>query len=342
MAGLQELGTTFNLPNYVGTLFALTPSSTPLLSAIGALSGGGDAIDNKIFEWQGYDLRSPANPGVLEGADAPTGQLRVRHHYQNVAQIFQSAVELSYTVQAATGRRSGLPGASGIDDEFDWQVEQELKALKLDMEFTMMSATAFVNPATNAAARKMAGIFSTKTGTAPTAQTGAIDSTHVFDHATPGTARALTKLIINNALQQVWEDGGITEEETATLIVSPGVKRKLTDLYLGTAAGGAQYVENARNIGGVALDTIITDFGRLNIMMSRHVPNAGATKHEVGIFSLEQIKPKFLLIPNKGFLFVEPLAKTGAKDKVQIYGEVGLELGSPLAHGKIISIDPAL
>ena len=335
---IPGMATTFDLPNYVGTLFSLTPTSTPLLSAIGALSGGGDAIDNKVFEWQGYDLRAAENPANLEGATAPAGRERTRVNYQNVAQIFHSAVDLSYTVQAASGRRSGLPGASGIDDEFDWQVEQELKSLKLDMEFTMMSATAFVNPATNASARKMAGIFSTKTGTPPAVQTGAIDSSHIFDHATPGTARALTKLIINNALQKIWEDGGISEEETATLVVSPGVKRKLTDLYI----TGTGYAEATRNIGGVSLDTIITDFGRLNIMMSRYVPNVDATHHRIGIFSLEQIKPKFLLIPNKGFLFVEPLAKTGANDKVQIYGEVGLELGSPLAHGAIVSIDPAL
>jgi hypothetical protein len=92
----------------------------------------------------------------------------------------------------------------------------------------------------------------------------------------------------------------------------------------------------------VALDQIITDFGRLNILMSRTVPDVDATHRKIGIFSLEQIKPKFLLIPNKGFLFVEPLAKVGANDKAQIYGEYGLELGSPLSHGVINDINTAL
>lgn len=335
---IPGMATTFDLPNYVGTLFDLTPTATPLLSAIGALSGGGDSVDNKVFEWQSYSLRAAANPAVLEGAAAPSGQERTRANYQNVCQIFHSAVDLTYTVQAATGRRSGLPGASGIDDEFDWQIEQELKALKLDMEFTMMSKTAFVNPGTNASARKMAGLFSTSAGSAPV--TGAIDPTHVFGNA--GTARAITKTIINDALQQLWIDGGITEEDSAVMIVSPSVKRKLTEVYLGTSAGGAQYVEAQRNIGGVALDTIITDFGRLGIMMSRYVPDTDATHRHIGIFSLEQIRPKFLLIPGKGFLFVEPLAKVGANDKVQIYGEVGLQLGSPLAHARIDDLNPLL
>lgn len=320
---------TFDVPNYVGTLFSLTPSSTPLLSAIGTLTGGGEAVDNKLFEWQGYDLRAAENADRLEGADAPTPRHRTRTSYQNVVQIYQSAIELSYTLQAATGRRSGLPGASGIDDEFDWQVEQELKSLKLDMELASMQG-AFQNPGTNVApGRHMAGIFSVKTGTNP--GVGCIDSTHQFANA--GTGRQLTKLILNDALQQVWVDGGISEEETATLIVSPTMKRKLTELYI----AGTGYVEATRNIGGVALDTIITDFGRLNVMMSRYVPFvAGApNRYSIGIFSLEMIKPRFLFIPNKGFLFAEPLAKTGSADRVQIYGEYGIELGSPLAHGRI-------
>jgi hypothetical protein len=38
------------------------------------------------------------------------------------------------------------------------------------------------------------------------------------------------------------------------------------------------------------------------------------------------------------FLFVEPLAKEGAAEKFQIYGEVGLKYGNPNAHGKIVNI----
>ena len=49
--------------------------------------------------------------------------------------------------------------------------------------------------------------------------------------------------------------------------------------------------------------------------------------------SLEQIAPVFLNIPGKGVLFEEELAKTGASLKSQIYGEIGLKYGNPLAHG---------
>jgi hypothetical protein len=40
MSGIVGMGTTYNLPNYVGELFAITPEDTPLLSSIGGLTGG--------------------------------------------------------------------------------------------------------------------------------------------------------------------------------------------------------------------------------------------------------------------------------------------------------------
>jgi hypothetical protein len=58
----------------------------------------------------------------------------------------------------------------------------------------------------------------------------------------------------------------------------------------------------------------------------------------VSVVSLEQCAPVFLRIPGKGFLFVEPLSKTGANDAFQIYGEIGLRYGNERAHGKITGL----
>jgi hypothetical protein len=43
---------------------------------------------------------------------------------------------------------------------------------------------------------------------------------------------------------------------------------------------------------------------------------------------MEQCRRFFLEVPGKGHFFAEPLAKTGAKDRVQLYGEVGLQYGN--------------
>jgi len=110
MSGITGLGTIYNLPNFTGELFALTPSDTPFLSAIGGLSGGKQTTST-LFEWQTTDLRNAAQNVALEGATAPTAQGRARAGVYNVVQVHQEKVSVSYTKQAATGRKDGINNA---------------------------------------------------------------------------------------------------------------------------------------------------------------------------------------------------------------------------------------
>lgn len=136
----------------------------------------------------------------------------------------------------------------------------------------------------------------------------------------------LTKAVAVGLMQQVYDNGGIMETETATLMCGSTQKMALTEAFV----TGANYQEQSRNVGGVNVVTIETDFGKLNIMLNRHMPPGG-----LAVVSLEQCTPVFLDVPGKGHFFTEPLAKTGAKEKVQIYGEVGLGYGNEKAHGRI-------
>lgn len=318
MPGITGMGTTFNLPNYVGPLFQVTPSDTPFLSAIGGLTGGRPA-NQKLFEWQTYDLRDPKNPDNLEGQDAPEGTARKRANVQNVVQIFHEAVEVSYTKQAATGQRDGLPGDNPVGDEMSWQVEQALKQIARDIEYTFIRGT-FANPGDNSTARKTRGLL-------------AAIETNVIQKPTDGTTgeptEALTETDVLDLMQMVWESGGIQEQETSTLICNAGVKRQLTQIFI----SDKNYSEETRNVAGVSVQTIETDFGRVNVMLNRYMPTT-----TLAVASLDVCAPRFLPIPGKGFLFEEPLAKTGASDKNQIYGEIGLEYGAEIQHGKIENI----
>lgn len=139
----------------------------------------------------------------------------------------------------------------------------------------------------------------------------------------------LTDTVISELLQQVWENGGIQEQETATIMCGAALKRALTKIYIKDKG----YQESSRNVGGVSLMTFESDFGRLNIMLNRHMPSAS-----LQAVSLEECAPVMLPIPGKGFLFVEDLAKTGASDKKQIYGEIGLRYGNELKHGRLMRV----
>jgi Family of unknown function (DUF5309) len=132
---------------------------------------------------------------------------------------------------------------------------------------------------------------------------------------------------VNLLLQSAYDNGGINEQATATLFVSSSQKIRLTKAYA-AAYGQADPLQNTRNVGGVAVNTIVTDFGTLNVVIERVLPHDA-----IAVVSMEQVDPVFLAIPGKGVLFEEQLAKTGASDKTQVYGEIGLKYGNQAAHG---------
>jgi len=312
MAGITGQGTTYGLPNYVGDLFELTPADTPFLSLIGGLSGG-ESTTSPSFQWQAYDLRAAAaDNAALEGANAPTSEARVRANYFNVCQIMQESIEVSYSKMAAIGAYSGenISGENPVTNEMDFQVEQMLKQIARDAEMSFLEG-AFNDPADNTTARKTRGISA-----------AAGNSVDMGD-------AVLTEDKVLDLMQAVWEDGGIQVSETATLMCNANVKRQLTKLFV----TDKNYREESRNVAGVNVQTIETDFGKVNILLNRH-----AHTEQLYVVSAELCVPVFMNIPDKGFLFVEPLAKEGAADKFQIYGEIGLKYGNPNAHGKIVNI----
>jgi Family of unknown function (DUF5309) len=399
MSGLTALGTTFNLPNFTGILYQLTPSDTPFFSAIGGLTGG-KATTGKSFEWSNYDLRDAGQNVALEGQDAPPDQVRIRGTANNVTQIHHETTGVSYTKQAATGDVAGLNTAGKVNqvmDELDWQVQQFLKIMVRDIEYSFIRGI-YQNPSDNLTPRMTRGILQAITtnvvsgGTAVPGGVGATatagtDLIAAAGHGlaagdqvqlssitgaaplnanttyyvsanglvagafkvstTPGGAPvditadgtvtvtkrgAVSRNMINSLLQQAYVNGGLMDTATATLLVPPQQKSALTDQYItGTGYGSRQ--ETTRDVGGVSVSTIISDFGTLNVMLDRHMP-----ADTIAVVSLEQCAPVYLEIPGKGHFFAEPLAKTGAKDRVQLYGEVGLSYGNERTHAKITGL----
>lgn len=206
-----------------------------------------------------------------------------------------------------------LGGATNaVANELDWQTRQTLTQIARDVELTFIAGR-FQEPSDNSTVRKTRGI---------------LDATNnnVITNAQP---KALTEAMVLDLLQKVWESGRIQVSETTTLMCGATQRRALTNEFITKK----NYREESRNVGGVSVDTIITDFGRLNVMLNRYMP-----ADVVQVVSLDQCAPVLLETPGKGFLFSEPLARTGSTDKAQIYGEIGLEYGPVIAHGKITDL----
>lgn len=318
MAWVTAVANTFQNPNYSGMLYSVTPSDTPFLSAIGNLSPGeGRVIETKEFEDSTFDLPTPAIPAVLEGADAPTIKSAVRAQLKNVVQIFHEAYGVTYTKSAALGQLDGL-GIAGAEpshgpSEWDFQRQVHLMKIARDVEKTFLDGTYLV-PADNSAARTTRGIREAITTNTVAAGGAKLSST-----------------MLDELMQSVWEAGGISEQDTAVIMVNGFQKRMISQVY--------GFAPDDRFVGGVAVNTIYTDFGTLNVMLNRY-----CTASELLVLSMSEIQPVFLLVRDpdtgapKGVLFEEKLAKTGAADKAQLYGEIGLDHGPEWHHGKITGL----
>lgn len=306
----MALATTFDLPNFVGELYSRTPTETPALTMMGGLTSGGREANGKVFTWQEYSLTTAAQPEIVEGA-APTSSHRVRSEGSNVVQIFQYAVDLSYTKLGATGQlgspsaaASPILGTQPVQDEMGFQTMTQLQQAALDVEFTIHQGT-FQNPTDNVTGRKSRGM-------------GAVITTGGNSVAAAAAAFASSQL--DEMVRNLWTAGAPMIEPV--LFSDIYQKQQVSKTY--------GYAPESRNVGGVNIQVIETDVSRLGIVLSRYVPN-----DEIRLYEMSVMAPRFLPIPGRGYFFPEPLAKTKASDEAQLYGEFGLEHGPEEWHASI-------
>src|SRR5210317_941151 len=309
MGAITGQGQSYNLPNYVGELFNVSPTDTPLLSAIGGMTGG-KSVTSKQFTWQTTDLAGATQTAVVEGAD-PVMKGRTRSEVINVAQIMQYGVEVSYTKQAAVGNLSGesIIGNQPVQDELAFQLDMAMKTAARDIEHSFIQGT-YVADTDISTARKTRGMLEA-----------------VTTNEVAGAAGALDQAKVESALKQMADSGA--PFEMPVIFANAFQKQKLSAIYSSALA----LAPRDRNIGGVNITTIETDFGQVGIVFDRHLP-----ADDVVIVDLAFCKPVFLDIPGKGHFFVEPLAQSGAAYKFQVYGEIGLEYGPEQFHAKITNL----
>ncbi len=389
MATVSAQGTTFNLPNYHGELFVVTPTETPFLSAIGGL-GGAKMTTATQFEWQTVDRRaSSPNNVALEGANAPAAEERSRSNVDNVVEVHHSAIEVSYSRLAATGNFAGANIAAQSDDpvlnELTFQTGAELESMAVDIEKSFLNGV-YQKPADNTTARQTRGILTalaTNVVSAgnPLGSATVVASTGVFTtssahglsvgaavdvsgivtttgysagryfvktvpsttsltlSATPGGAAlalagdgsatlivpgAVAKTNIDTLFQTAFDNGAKLPEASTVILVGAAQKVALSNAYSIPALNQPTFT---RDIGGVAMQTIVTDFGTFGIMLDRWTPVG-----TIAALDLSVCYPVFLNIPDKGLLFTEELARVGSARKFQLYGEVGLEYGPETYH----------
>lgn len=315
MPNVTGQGTVWNLPNYAGELFTADEKNTPILSMIGGLTGGLQTEDFEFATDSQYSLPTAAQPAITETASltAPAANNIVRAQNTNVTQIFQEKVSISYVKMSNAGRMSGLNTVgqkNNVPSEKDFQIARALEKIARDIEYTIINGVYAKSTASNVA-NKTRGLLAL-----------CADKNNVNN----ATAAALTKPMVNSLLKMMYDNGAVFKD--MVLWSNSFQKQVLTTLYT--------VLPSDRKIGGSNIVKIETDFGEINIGLNRFMPQTSLLFSEMSVMA-----PVFQPVPGKGNFFYEELAKSGASEDGQIFGQFGLDHGPAFMHGSITGLTTA-
>ncbi|MBE6754568.1 MAG: hypothetical protein E7559_09530 [Ruminococcaceae bacterium] len=315
MSNVTATGTVWNLPCYAGQLYTSTPTETPFLNLIAH-----KAVKTDNFQFPTgaeYSHEQAAQPAITEAGSltAPTAISYVRSQSDNVTQIFQERVSVSYARLSGSGRLSGITGmlaGAEVPGELEFQTARALEKIARDIEYTFINGTYQLASAADVA-NKTRGIIN--------ACATSVDA----------EGAVLTRAMVNGALAAAYA-AGATFTDTV-LLCGAAVKQAITDAY---ASQWGFSAPPSREMAGANIMQIETDFGRMSVLLSRFVPAGTLIGADISC-----IRPVEQDVPGKGCFFREPLSKTGAAEEYQIFGQIGLDHGPMWKHFVISGIGAA-
>ena len=310
----DQFATSNSVLNYSGMLFNRGNTRTPLSSVI----GGRAKTTNHVEFVIGQEYSGGGNgsqPEISEGASltAPDASVATRTQSTNVTQIFMESVGISYAKQSNMGTLSGMnvqgQKANPVN-ELDFQVAVKMQKVARDIEYTFIQGE-YNKADSDATVNKTRGLVS-----AITSNTKAMGKKPLglWD-----VAEMLKKIYESNAPTQnlvLWCDA-----ITMFQINADAVNNGLT------------IVPASREVNGIALSSVVTPLGVVYLYLGECLPAGTAL-----LLNLDVISPVYQPVPGKGNFFLEPLAKTGAGEKYQLFGQVGLDHGPEWYHGKFTGI----
>lgn len=305
MGAVSGMLDTFDGLNYVGDLFRITPKEAPFWSMIGGVHGAVPTL-SKQFTWQTIDNAAAAQPSISEtsAAAGQTAAERSRSEVINVCQIAQYDLDISYRKQAAIGNIGGekILGNQPVSDESSLQMDLVMERFVRDAEYSCLQG---------------AYVADTAVGTAST--TRGLKNAITTNTVAAGSA-VVTRAMFQEVLREMADSGA--PFKNVVVFANAFNKQVITDIYA--------YAPDSRNVGGVNIRTIETDFGDLGVVYDRHMPT-----DEIYLVEISVCKPRFLAVPGKGQVFWREVAAAGASFKYQLYGDYGLEYGPERWHGSI-------
>ena len=309
----MAIATSFGVLNYSGMLFNKGNTRCPLSSIIGGRAKTTNHVE--FVTGQEYTTAGGTQPAISETASltAPEATVVTRTQKTNVTQIFHESVGVSYAKQSNMGTLSGINIANQKENpmnELDFQVAAKMQKVNRDIEFTFVQGT-YNKATTDATINKTRGL------------TEAIESNVIAMASKPlglwNIADGVKKVYEANAPQ----DGLVLWCDATTMF----------QINADAVQNGLTVIPAAREINGIKLSSVVTPLGVVYLYLGEFLPKGTAL-----LLNLDVISPVYQPVPGKGNFFLEQLAKTGAGEQYQLFGQIGLDHGPEWYHAKFTGI----
>ena len=309
----MAIATSFGVLNYSGMLFNKGNTRCPLSSIIGGRAKTTNHVE--FVTGQEYTTAGGEQPAISETASLPAPEATVvtRTKKTNVTQIFHESVGVSYAKQSNMGTLSGINIANQQENpmnELDFQVAAKMQKVNRDIEFTFVQGT-YNKATTDATVNKTRGL------------TEAIESNVIAMASKPlglwNIADGVKKVYEANAPQ----DGLVLWCDATTMF----------QINADAVQNGLTVIPAAREINGIKLSSVVTPLGVVYLYLGEFLPKGTAL-----LLNLDVISPVYQPVPGKGNFFLEQLAKTGAGEQYQLFGQIGLDHGPEWYHAKFTGI----
>lgn len=311
MASISATGTTQNNPNFLGTLYEIGQNATPVLGMIGGINGARPVNGVNFALNTNYSLDTASQPSISEDASvgAGTPATYAQTQDENAVQIFRRVAQVSYSNQSDVSTLAGVPnwmGNQNVTNKMASQVERNLRQLAIDLEYTLINGV-YVKWTTSATASQSRGL-----------------STAITTNSIDAGLATVDKAMFNSLTKSMADNGAELSNGQCVVLVNSTYKQALTDLY------GLE--PRDRMVGGLNVETLVTDFGQLGVV---YTPQVSQTE----IIIADMSKMSLAVLPYNGqALAVEELAKVGASEQMQIFGQFGTDYGHEIFHGKITNL----
>lgn len=262
----------------------ITPEIDPLYTGLQK-----STADQPYHQWLTDTLAAVGTNAQTEGADPSYADRTNPTRKTNWTQIIRKDVLVSATDRASN--------TAGFADRFTYEVQKATKEWRRDAEFAILRGS--LASGSGSAARQMAGIKAQIT-TLATSQSGV----------------SLSETILNNYLQNAWNQGG----EPDMILVGGTLKRRIDGFNANSNNTRYVQAEDKKIVNTVQM--YVSSFGTHELMLHRLVDISGDVNST--IYGLQKDKFAVAHLRGREPELVKP-AITGDATKAFVIGELTLE-----------------